>query len=141
MELCKGTLVAHPAKPEWGVGEVLQLDESHIRICLESAGEKTLDLRYVRLEAVVGSDAPHTRHIGVLSTVDLEKVRALCKLFIADLRAFHGLPNYPLNPREVLDTVARKIVQFAFPQTEVFEARTSADFGPRASCSLAVLFL
>jgi len=86
MELCKGTLVAHPAKPDWGVGEVLQLDESHVRIYFESAGEKTLDLRYVCLEEVEGHAGRHTSHVEVLPKIDVEKVRAVCKLFIADLR-------------------------------------------------------
>jgi hypothetical protein len=32
--------------------------------------------------------------------------------------AFCGLPNYPLNPRQVLDILARETVRSDCPQTE-----------------------
>ena len=47
-----GTLVRHPAMPEWGVGQVQSNINDRLTVNFEHAGKVVLDLRRVTLEMV-----------------------------------------------------------------------------------------
>lgn len=54
----KGDRVRHPTQQSWGMGEVLEdSDAKSVRVFFEGAGEKTLQLAYVRLIKIAGADA------------------------------------------------------------------------------------
>lgn len=56
----KGQRVVHPALPEWGMGEVLEDgDEMSVRVFFVGVGEKTLSLRHVTPERVMGDATAH----------------------------------------------------------------------------------
>lgn len=60
MKFAQGERVKHSAKPEWGVGQVI--DDSSgddIRVFFVGVGEKALKLRYVNLIKVDGAEAIH----------------------------------------------------------------------------------
>lgn len=60
MEYRKGKRVRHPAKPDWGLGEVLEDSRGDkVRLFFVGAGEKTLSLSYVQLEPVTDEEAAH----------------------------------------------------------------------------------
>lgn len=47
-----GTLVRHPLKPEWGLGQVQSSINDRLTVNFEHAGKVVLDLRLVTLEMV-----------------------------------------------------------------------------------------
>ena len=88
----KGQYVRHPKKPDWGVGEILEvLEEQTVRARFESVGIKKLDLRYVALEQVSVSEAELLRSRQsdpfVPSPVfDMDQVKSHCERFIAEMK-------------------------------------------------------
>ena len=60
MEYTKGDRVKHPAKENWGLGEVLEnSNDEFVRVFFVGAGERTLSLKYVQPEKVEGNEANH----------------------------------------------------------------------------------
>ena len=60
MKYKKGDRVKHPAKNEWGLGEVLENSNGEtVRVFFVGAGEKTLSLKYVEPVKVEGDEATH----------------------------------------------------------------------------------
>lgn len=58
MKYKKGERVTHPAKSDWGVGQVLaDSTEDSVRIHFANVGEKTLSLSYVQPQIAIGGDA------------------------------------------------------------------------------------
>ena len=58
MSLRKGTRVKHPARPEWGVGQVIEEGSStSVRVFFEGAGLKVLLPSAVKLETITGTAA------------------------------------------------------------------------------------
>ncbi len=58
MEFKKDDRVRHPAKPEWGLGKVLEDSvDGKARVFFKAAGEKTLSLKHVALTLVTGEEA------------------------------------------------------------------------------------
>lgn len=91
MNLSKGQYVRHPKKPDWGVGEILEvISGTKVRVDFETVGEQKLDLRYVTLEPVEDAEAEslQSRRLNPspLRKIDMDKVRSLCELFIAELK-------------------------------------------------------
>jgi hypothetical protein len=98
--------VTHPAKPEWGVGEILSTEGNVATILFEHAGRKTINLSYVKLQAAEGQ-ASHKLggEIPQVAELDLHAIRRLCDQWYAnggdstplhimsDLRKFGHLTN------------------------------------------------
>lgn len=60
MKYTKGDRVRHPAKTDWGLGEVLENSNgNNVRIFFVGAGEKTLSLKHVQPEHVAPSESHH----------------------------------------------------------------------------------
>lgn len=53
-ELVPGSVVRHPAKPDWGLGRVQSVIGHRVTVNFEEAGKITIDRRHVRLEIVRG---------------------------------------------------------------------------------------
>ncbi len=98
--------VTHPAKPDWGVGEILSIEGNVATILFERAGRKTINLSYVKLQPAEGQ-AAHTLggEIPQIANLDIHAIRKLCEQFyaefgnstamhvISDLRKFKYLTN------------------------------------------------
>ncbi len=56
----KGDRVKHPARPQWGIGEIREvLPDSKVKVFFVNDGEKTLSLKELKLIQVEGPDAAH----------------------------------------------------------------------------------
>ena len=99
-------LVTHPAKPDWGVGEILHTEGNVATILFEHAGRKTINLSYVKLQPAEGQAAHKLGgEIPQVANLDVNGVRKLCEQFyaefgdsvamhvISDLRRFGYLSN------------------------------------------------
>jgi hypothetical protein len=86
MSLKRGDSVGHPKKPEWGEGQVLGIDGTRVRVFFSIAGEKTVDEKYVPLTILQSSASHNSYGVRVLATIDYERVRQLCSLFVSDLK-------------------------------------------------------
>jgi len=77
--------VTHPAKPDWGVGEILSTEGNVATIVFEHAGRKTINLSYVKLQAAEGQ-ASHKLggEIAQVANLDIHAIRKLCEQFYAD---------------------------------------------------------
>jgi len=99
-------LVTHPAKPDWGVGEILHTEGNVATILFEHAGRKTINLSFVKLQEAEGQ-ATHKLggEIPQVATLDIHAIRKLCEQFyaefgdstamhvISDLRKYNYLTN------------------------------------------------
>jgi len=98
--------VTHPAKPEWGVGEILHTEGNVATILFERAGRKTINLAYVKLQPAEGQAAHKLGgEIAQVANLDIHAIRKLCEQFyaefgdsvamhvISDLRKFNYLTN------------------------------------------------
>lgn len=98
--------VTHPAKPDWGVGEILSTDGNVATILFEHAGRKTINMSYVKLQPADGQAAHKLGgEIPQVATLDIHAIRKLCEQFyaefgdsvamhvISDLRKFNYLTN------------------------------------------------
>nr|CAA6816565.1 MAG: Unknown protein [uncultured Thiotrichaceae bacterium] len=60
MRLKKGTRIIHPKKPEWGMGEILQISNNEeVRVFFANEGEKKILLKYVDLKGLPPEEAVH----------------------------------------------------------------------------------
>jgi Protein of unknown function (DUF3553) len=98
--------VTHPAKPEWGVGEILHKEGNIATILFEHAGRKSINLSFVKLQEAEGQ-ATHKLggEISQVANLDVNAIRKLCEQFyaefgdslamhlISDLRKFGYLTN------------------------------------------------
>lgn len=77
--------VTHPAKPDWGVGEILHTEGNVATILFEHAGRKTINLSYVKLQPAEGQ-ATHKLggEIPQVANLDIHAIRKLCEQFYAD---------------------------------------------------------
>jgi len=100
-----GQRVTHPAKPDWGVGEILSTEGNIATIVFEHAGRKTINLSYVKLQDAEGQ-ASHKLggEIAQVASLDIHAIRKLCEQLyeigdstamhvISDLRKFTYLTN------------------------------------------------
>ena len=99
-------LVTHPAKPDWGVGEILHTEGNVATILFEHAGRKTINLSFVKLQEAEGQ-ATHKLggEIPQVATLDIHAIRKLCEQLyaefgdstamhvISDLRKYNYLTN------------------------------------------------
>jgi hypothetical protein len=98
--------VTHPAKPDWGIGEILSTEGNFATILFEHAGRKTINLSYVKLQEAEGQ-ASHKLggEIGQVANLDINAIRKLCDEWyaefgdstalhiVSDLRQFKYLSN------------------------------------------------
>jgi hypothetical protein len=56
--LTPGTMVRHPAAPDWGTGMVQSVQGDRITVNFAERGKVTLDLRHVTLEPVAPPREP-----------------------------------------------------------------------------------
>jgi hypothetical protein len=89
--------VTHPAKPEWGVGEILSTEGNLATILFEHAGRKTINLSYVKLQEADGQ-ATHKLggQIAQLAKIDINVIRWLCDQWYAEFgesTALHVVSN------------------------------------------------
>jgi hypothetical protein len=47
-----GVLVRHPAKADWGIGQVQSIDGARVTVTFEDAGKQVIDARHVHLDYV-----------------------------------------------------------------------------------------
>lgn len=98
--------VTHPARPEWGIGEILSTEGNVATILFEHAGRKTINLSYVKLQAAEGQAAHKLGgEIAQAVNLDIHAIRKLCDQWyaqggdstplhiISDLRKFGYLTN------------------------------------------------
>ena len=98
--------ITHPAKPDWGVGEILSTNGNVATILFEHAGRKTINLSYVKLQPAEGQAAHKLGgEIAQVALLDIHAIRKLCEQFyaefgdsvsmhvISDLRRFGYLTN------------------------------------------------
>lgn len=52
-QLEPGMLVRHPAKPDWGIGQVQSVIDTRVTVNFEEVGKIVLDSRVVALEWVI----------------------------------------------------------------------------------------
>lgn len=50
-----GMMVRHPARPDWGLGQVQSAIAGKVTVNFEHAGKVVIDERHVQLTAVFGS--------------------------------------------------------------------------------------
>jgi hypothetical protein len=56
----KGDRVNHPLKPDWGIGQILEIiSESQVKVFFVNAGEKILDVNIAKLGKLSGAQAAH----------------------------------------------------------------------------------
>jgi hypothetical protein len=98
--------VTHPAKPDWGVGEILSTEGNVATILFEHAGRKTINLSYVKLQPAEGQ-AAHALggEIAQIANLDINLIRKLSDEWyaeggdstplhvVSDLRKFGYLTN------------------------------------------------
>jgi Protein of unknown function (DUF3553) len=98
--------VSHPAKPEWGIGEILSTEGNVATILFEHAGRKTINLSYVKLQPSDGQAAHQLGgEIPQVANLDIHAIRKFCDQWfagggdstplhvISDLRKFGYLTN------------------------------------------------
>ncbi|HWR16436.1 MAG TPA: DUF3553 domain-containing protein [Terriglobales bacterium] len=98
--------VTHPAKPEWGIGEILSTEGNVATILFEHAGRKTINLSYVKLQPAEGQAAHKLGgEISQVAKVDVNAIRKYCDQWygstgestalhvVSDLRKFGYLTN------------------------------------------------
>jgi hypothetical protein len=77
--------VTHPAKPDWGVGEILSTQGNVATILFEHAGRKVINLSYVKLEEADGQAAHKLGgQISQLAHLDINAIRRLCDQWYAN---------------------------------------------------------
>jgi hypothetical protein len=77
--------VTHPAKPDWGVGEILHTEGNIATILFEHAGRKTINLAYVKLQPAEGQAAHKLGgEIPQVANLDIHAIRRLCEQFYAE---------------------------------------------------------
>lgn len=62
MKFTKDEIVRHQARPDWGLGKVLEdSSNEYVRVYFVEMGEKKLSLMYAKLEKVEGEEANHPK--------------------------------------------------------------------------------
>ena len=77
--------VTHPAKPDWGVGEILSTSGTVATILFEHAGRKQINLAYVKLQEADGQAAHKLGgDIAQVANLDINAIRRLCDQWYAN---------------------------------------------------------
>ena len=89
--------VTHPAKPDWGIGEILSTEGNVATILFEHAGRKTINLSFVRLEPAEGQAAHKLGgEIAQVASLDVNAVRRVCDQWYSEFgesTALHIVSN------------------------------------------------
>lgn len=114
MQYLKGQRVMHPAKPDWGLGEVLSHSNGDtVEIFFVGVGHKTLALSYVEPEKIRGAAAAnvHLDNLARNPSDTAPKYHSLAKatdIFLAQYPdGFHG-DRYLSEEREYKDAASAK---------------------------------
>ncbi len=77
--------VSHPAKPDWGVGEILSTEGNNAIVLFEHAGRKVINLSYVKLQPAEGQAAHKLGgEIPQVPSLDINAIRKLCDHWYAN---------------------------------------------------------
>lgn len=78
-----GMWVKNPSKPDWGTGEVLEVDDEKVRVLFSGAGEKSIAIRFATIqETVAPEDKASARpRLRARSDLDITKLENLCRDF------------------------------------------------------------
>lgn len=77
--------VTHPAKPDWGIGEILSTEGTVATILFEHAGRKTINLSFVKLQPAEGQAAHKLGgEISQIANLDINAIRRLCDQWYAE---------------------------------------------------------
>jgi len=85
MAYAKGQVVREPAKPEWGLGTVVDSSEENVEADFEHAGLKKLRAGLAGLELVEGYAAAESAAKLQVRHRDEAKARRACQTFISEL--------------------------------------------------------
>lgn len=114
MQYLKGQRVVHPAKPDWGLGEVLSHSNGDtVEIFFVGVGQKTLALSYVEPEKIRGAAAAnvHLDNLARNPSDSAPKYHSLAKatdIFLKEYPGgFHG-DRYQAEEREYKDAASAK---------------------------------
>ena len=92
MRLRKGTRILHPKKPEWGMGEILQISNNEeVRVFFVNEGEKKILLKYVELEKIPAEEAAHPMLDNLRDSPELSDTKFLSLPKAVD----HFLTQFP----------------------------------------------
>lgn len=81
MELKRGQYVKHPNRPEWGIGEVVDVQvDDKVRVAFSTVGFKTICTKVISL--VIVEDSGHERSSR---KIDIERVQSLCEQFYNEI--------------------------------------------------------
>lgn len=83
VEFRVGMWVKNPNKPDWGIGEVLEVDEQKLRILFSGPGEKQLSVRFAALEQ---TDTPEDKtavrpRLRARSDLNVKVLESICRQF------------------------------------------------------------
>jgi hypothetical protein len=56
--LTPGTMVSHPERPDWGIGQVQSAVGNRVTVNFEHAGKRLINSDHVQLDTVDPSDQP-----------------------------------------------------------------------------------
>lgn len=115
--------VTHPAKPDWGIGEILHTEGNVATILFEHAGRKTINLAYVKLQPAEGQAAHKLGgEIAQVATLDIHAIRKLCEQWYAefgDVVAMHVISDLRKH-NYLTNGTARNLLRVAHnPETKL----------------------
>lgn len=91
MPLAKGQRVRHPAKPDWGIGQVLEdASSTSVRVFFVGAGERELSLSHIAPVVVTGAEANHAvlDNLRLVRTGDTVRYESLPRVIDRFLELF-----------------------------------------------------
>ena len=60
-DLVPGALVRHPARPDWGMGQVQSVIGNRVTVNFEDQGKQTINSDVIELEVIHDPDIPRER--------------------------------------------------------------------------------
>lgn len=132
----KGQIVRNPKQPQLGVGRIVEIRGTKVKVRFKDNVVRTLDLAFVNLELVEEVPAashfnPNFDYLAPLTNVDMTKLRSACELFISvmeDNRKKYddaGIARLILHEmetrRRLTLTTIRRLVQWCHTDGSVFQ--------------------
>jgi Protein of unknown function (DUF3553) len=99
-----GQCIRNPKKPDWGVGQVIEVNGDKIRIHFGVSGVRTLDTRYVQLEQVDNAKAGNSEELQI----DSERLVDLCLRFVREMEGNRSTFDDAGVARRILDEMASR---------------------------------
>ncbi|CAA6826450.1 MAG: Unknown protein [uncultured Thiotrichaceae bacterium] len=126
MKLRKGTRILHPKKPEWGMGEILQISNNEeVRVFFVNEGEKKILLKYVELEKIPAEEAAHPMLDNLRDSPELNDTKYLSLPKAID----HFLTQFPegFHGDKFMDTERKTKMEAHLLGTELLGKERLAD--------------